>query len=263
MQPVKIVSTDGTQIAAWRSGDGPPLVLVHGTGSSHTTFRLVTPLLDSHVTVYAMDRRGRGGSGDAETYAIAREFEDVAAVVESIGGPVNLLGHSFGALCAAEAALETSNIRTLVLYEGGPKPPIALVSPDVIQRMEASLRNCDREGVLVTFLAEGIKMPPAEIDFMRSQPVWAERLGDCHTLPRELTALNAYGSVFARFKNLDIPTLLILGGDSPASRHQAAAAWNQLLPRSEVVVLPGQQHVATATAPELFASEVIRFLEST
>jgi peptide-methionine (S)-S-oxide reductase len=82
-----ITSKDGTRIAYSRSGSGPPLVLVHGTTADHTRWARVLPELEPHFTVYAMDRRGRGGSGDAADYAIEREFEDVAAVVDAIGDP--------------------------------------------------------------------------------------------------------------------------------------------------------------------------------
>lgn len=67
-----------------------------------------------------MDRRGRGESGDGPAYSLDREAEDVAALVDSIGQPVNVLGHSYGALCAIKAALLTNNIRRLILYEGVP-----------------------------------------------------------------------------------------------------------------------------------------------
>ena len=76
-------SRDGTRIAFWRSGGGPPLLLVHGVIADHTTtWRYVLPSLEQRFSVYAMDRRGRGGSGDAERYALAREAEDVAAAAD-------------------------------------------------------------------------------------------------------------------------------------------------------------------------------------
>jgi pimeloyl-ACP methyl ester carboxylesterase len=79
-------------------GGGPPLVLVHGTGGIRERWAPVVPAFAEHFTVYAMDRRGRGESRDETApYAIEREFEDVAGLVDSIGGPVNLFGHSYGA----------------------------------------------------------------------------------------------------------------------------------------------------------------------
>ena len=91
-----IISKDGTCIAYWRSGVGPPLVLVHGTGGVYARWATILPALALHFSLYAVDRRGRGESGDAAAYAIEREFEDVAALVEAIEPRVHLLGHSFG-----------------------------------------------------------------------------------------------------------------------------------------------------------------------
>ena len=90
---VTVRSKDGTNIASWRSGTGPALVLVHGTTVDHTAWDGVRPALEPSFTVYAMDRRGRGGSGDAPTFAVEREVEDVAALVDSIDGAVHVMGH--------------------------------------------------------------------------------------------------------------------------------------------------------------------------
>src|SRR5262245_15334434 len=99
-----VTSRDGTPIGYERSGQGPPLILVHGTTADHSRWAPVLPALSERFTVSAVDRRGRGASGDAPIYAIEREFEDVAALVDAVGGPVYLLGHSYGALCALEGA---------------------------------------------------------------------------------------------------------------------------------------------------------------
>src|SRR3712207_4033192 len=130
MSQETVTSVDDTPIAYWRSGEGPPLVLVHGTAADHIRWTPVLPVFEQHFTVYAIDRRGRGGSDDSGDYAIEREFEDIAAVVDSLGEPAFLLGHSYGALCALEAALLTRNVRKLMLYEppmdasgGGVNPP--------------------------------------------------------------------------------------------------------------------------------------------
>jgi pimeloyl-ACP methyl ester carboxylesterase len=95
-------------------------VLVHGTAAAHWSFRFVAPLLAERFTVYAVDRRGRGESGDGSAYAIEREFEDVAAAVAAIGGQVAVFGHSFGATVALGAAALERNPSRLVLYEASP-----------------------------------------------------------------------------------------------------------------------------------------------
>jgi pimeloyl-ACP methyl ester carboxylesterase len=95
-----ILSPDGVRIGYQQSGTGMPLVLVHGVGGTAARWAPVLPALTQHFRVFALDRRGRGSSGDAPSYAIEREVEDIVALVDSIGEPVNLFGHSFGAICA-------------------------------------------------------------------------------------------------------------------------------------------------------------------
>ncbi|HEV2895162.1 MAG TPA: alpha/beta fold hydrolase, partial [Actinomycetota bacterium] len=117
----RVASRDGTEIAYWTTGEGPPLVLVHGAVADHTRWRLLLPYLEPHASVHALDRRGRGASGDGPAYSLAREFEDVAAVVDAVaeasGSAVDLYGHSFGGLCAFGGAALTASLGRLVLYE--------------------------------------------------------------------------------------------------------------------------------------------------
>jgi pimeloyl-ACP methyl ester carboxylesterase len=81
-----------------------------------------------------------------------------------------------------------------------------------------------------------------------------------HTLPRELRADERYQFKGERFRNLRIPTLLLIGGDSPPLFKAASEAVDAALPNSRIAVMPGQQHVAIDTAPNLFVHEVLTFL---
>lgn len=118
-----VTSRDGTTIAGSVGGKGPPVVLVHGASGSDFSWALVRPFEERH-TVYAIQRRGRGNSGDGTDYSVQREGEDVAAVVDSIGQVAGLVGHSFGANCCLEASLLTTNLTRLVLYEPAVAWPI-------------------------------------------------------------------------------------------------------------------------------------------
>ncbi len=254
-----IISKDGTRIAYERSGKGPALVLIHGTDIDHTQWTPLLSKLGQHFTVYAVDRRGRGQSCDAEPYAIAREFEDAAALINSIGDEVNVLGHSYGAICALEAALLTTHIRKLALYE----PPIYTTvklsyPPDILNRINALLEAGEAEKVLL-MLNELAQTPKEELNLVRSLPSWQTRISAACTMPREIISAKNYTFNPERFRNLKTPTLLMVGGESTPFYKAAIEALHAALPNNRFVVLPGQGHEAMDTAPELFLKEVISF----
>ena len=255
-----ITSKDGTRIAYSRSGSGQPLVLVHGTTADHTRWARLLPELEPHFTVYAIDRRGRGGSGDAAEYHIEREFEDVAAVIDAIGEPVFLLGHSYGAICSLEAALLTDKVRRLILYE----PPIPIGEPvypaGVPERIQALVDVGDKEAALEVFFREVVRMPEHEFESFRTLPAWRVRVTLAPTIPRELDIERSYSFRPERFAHFSIPTLLLLGGESPSMFRQVIDRVGAALPTSRRTVMAGQQHVAMDTAPKLFLEEITRFL---
>ena len=258
-----VVSEDGTPIAYRCTGEGLPLVLVHGTSADHTRWEPVLPALEDHFTVYAVDRRGRGGSGDTENYSLDREVEDVVALVDSIGVPVNLLGHSYGAICSMEASLmrTAARVHKLVLYE--PPLPTSLVTfpAKTIERVEALIEEGEREEAVAVFLREAAGMPPHAVDGLRADHVaWQKRLAQAHTLPREARAAEGYVLDPARFREFGPQTLLLLGGESPPFFKAATEVLDEALPDSRIVVMPGQGHVAMHTAPELFTSLIVQFL---
>lgn len=257
-------SNDGTSIAFERTGTGPPLLFVHGTTADRHSWYRVTPPLAEHFTVYAMDRRGRGGSGDGPGYSLAREAEDVAAVVAAAAGatgqPVALFGHSFGGLCCLEAALLTDQVERLILYEPA-IPPAGLISPPGMdERLQALIDRNELEAAMELFLREVARLPEHELEFYRRSPLWEPRLPLARTLPREIEVEATYRFESQRFTGLQTPTLLLLGGDSPPESRDAVALVAATLSDSRVVVLPGQQHIAHHTATDLLIKELQRFL---
>ena len=210
--------------------------------------------------MYAVDRRGRGESGDTSPYAIQREFEDIAAVINSISEPVNVLGHSYGAICSLEASLLTKNIAKLILYEPPVPTAIDIYPPGSAGRIRSLVDMGDRDGAVSTFFREIVKMPEQELEMLRSLPAWKARVAAAHTIAREMRAAEEYRFTPDRFRELNIPTLLLLGGDSPPFLKKATELVHQALPNSRVAVMPGQQHTAMNTAPRLFTTEVLGFL---
>jgi len=259
----KITSPDGTPIAFQRSGSGPPLVLVPGAGAANPMAWPVVRVLRQHFTLYAVDRRGHGASGDAPAYAIEREYEDIAAVIGSIGAPAALLGHSFGGLCALGAALLTPHVRQLVVYESfeAISSNEAANLETYLQRLEALLEAGDREQALLEFYRDFARLTPAEIEQLSASPAWPERVATASTLPRELRANLQFSVEPDRLRGLQTPVLLLTGGDSPPATHAGMVALHAALPNSRVVMMPGQEHVAMYTAPDLFLTELLAFFK--
>ena len=255
-----VVSPDGVRIAYERRGEGSPLVLIHGTGIDHTYWDLVAPDLERHFTVYSVDRRGRGASGDMAAYAIQREFEDVAAILGSIEGDIFLVGHSYGALCSLEAALLAKNISKMVLNEPPMYTTVEVSFPaDAGARILAYVQAGEWEKALI-LLYEAGGTSAAELHVLRSLPSWHARLQAAPTMLREILSVREYTFDPARFKHLNTPVLLLLGGDTSPVYTAATEALQASLPNSRLVVLPGQSHDAALTAPALFVEQVLRFL---
>jgi pimeloyl-ACP methyl ester carboxylesterase len=262
----RVESRDGTEIAVWSSGQGPPLVLVHGAVADHTRWRPLLPFLESHVTVHALDRRGRGASGDAPGYAIEREFEDVAAVVDAVaeasGSATDLYGHSFGGLCAFGGATLTTGVGRLVLYEGWPPADArARELPSGLGgRLDALLAEGNRDAVVETVFREVVLMPEAEITALRAQPAWPARVAAAPTIVRELRAIPQVPFDAGQAARIAVPTLLLTGSDSDDPFAADIATVAAALPDARVGVLDGQRHVGDILAPELFARRLLAFL---
>lgn len=242
-----------------RAAGGPPLVFVHGTSVDRWSVRFIEPLLAEAFTVYSVDRRGRGLSGDSkDDYRIEQEFADIAAVVDSLEAPADLFGHSYGATVALGAAPLTRNLRGLILYE--PAPGIPGVAAEFLAKLDDMLTEGRREELLSAFMVEVAGLGPDELEQLKASPVWAPRDAAAHTIPRELRAEEGYAPDPDAFAALSIPVMLLTGSESPEWAERGTKLVNFLLPNSRVVVLEGQGHVALMTAPELLVAEVIRFL---
>lgn len=259
-------SPDGTSIAVWAVGVGPPLVLVHGGLNDHTTDRPFIDELHGSVTTFAMDRRGRGASGDDGPYAIEREFEDVAAVVDAIAGrtgqPVSVWGHSYGADCAMGAATRTQHLARLVLYEPGLGFTCSKDVRDAIATVDDAVAAGDLQGALLTALRGIVQLTEPEIAFMRSGPAWAARLGAVPALPREIRAEIGWVYQPGQFDAVHAPTLLLAGADSPPAQQEATGWAAAAVPGARVHVLDGHGHIAHRLDPAMVAGIVLDFVAS-
>ena len=258
-----IRSVDGTSIAVWVEGEGPALVMVHGSIADHTTFEPFVAVLGEQLTTFALDRRGFGASGDTADYSIERDFEDVAAVVDAVaarvGGPVALWGHSYGANCAMGAAALTTNVHHLVLYEpslGIPYPPGS------IDRIEAALADGDNDAAISVVLVDILEMTDEEIDSFRSSPLWPTRLAAAPTVPRECRVEEGWVYQPGQFDAITAATLLLSGSESVPVVTEATARSGSAISDAQVHVLEGHGHFAHRTDPTMVAAIVNEFIAS-
>ena len=165
----------------------------------------------------------------------------MAAVVDSLGEAVHLLGHSYGALCALEAALLTPYVLSWS-STSRPCPAESSRPGSVMNSMTSSLWSAGRGGGQV--LAHGASRDREFAELLRADPSWAVYLAAAHTLGRETRGTQEYRFEPWRFADLRVPTLLLEGELSLPTLKVATAAVHAALPQSRVVVMPGQGHVA-------------------
>jgi pimeloyl-ACP methyl ester carboxylesterase len=229
-------STDGTPIAWTRQGEGPPVVLVGAVMASRA--RSPQPGLPAAMarrfTVLTYDRRGTGESGSRPDYAVEREFEDLALLLELAGPGASVYGFSSGATLALLAALDGLPISRLLLLE----PPL-VPDPDLGPLQEARRRlDTDRGNARRWFDEEITGIPP----HVRAQfpPPTPADLANAPAMLHELAFLP--GTTAARFTPVTVPTLLMASERTAPVLLQAVHDLGEAIPGAVVRVLPGQWH---------------------
>ena len=257
-----VLSKDGTAIAFQRIGDGPPVILVDGAlcyrgmGQSGQLAELLAP----HFTVFTYDRRGRGKSGDTAPYAVEREVEDIAALLNEAGGAAFVWGMSSGAVLALEAAGRLPGIKKLAVYEA----PFILddsrsTTEDQWVRIGEAV-TARRRGAAVTFFLQTVGVPRLFLALMRLSPVWSKLKAIAHTLPydgaivRDLQRGKPLPA--GRWASVTAPTLVMDGGKSPQWIRHGSRALTLVLPNARYRTLDGQTHMLK---PEAHAPTLVEF----
>jgi pimeloyl-ACP methyl ester carboxylesterase len=232
-------SGDGTTIAYEVEGEGPPIVLIGGAFNTRQMAAGVAAELADRFTTYRFDRRGRGDSGDTSPYAVEREVEDVAALVEAAGGSAAVYGHSSGAILALRAAAAGLPLTSVVAYE----PPYGVEGEDddpaLWPDIDAALAAGDRRAAARRFLA-GAGAPAEWLDSM-DDAAWAPFEALAHTLPYD-HALTGDEGPHAELAEISVPILVVVGGNSPEFFGVAARTIVELVPGAELRELAGRDH---------------------
>ena len=258
-------SQDGTTIAFDRTGEGPPVILVGGAFQHRAidaSVAQLAALLAPHFTVFRYDRRGRGDSSDTPPYVVEREVEDLEALVEEAGGSAFVFGGSSGAVLALDAAARGLPIGKLALYEppfivDDSRPPLP---KDYVERL-TELASTGRRGDAVEyFMTQAMGTPAEAVAGMRGAPFWPALEGVAHTLAYDGTVMGDTMSgnpePLKRWASVGVPTLVMVGGESPPYQQHAVRALVEILPEAQLRTLEGQTHDA---APEILGPVLDEF----
>jgi pimeloyl-ACP methyl ester carboxylesterase len=257
----KVISKDGTPIAFDQSGEGPPIILVVGAFNDSSTGAPLAAQLSEHFTVFNYDRRGRGASGDTAPYAIEREIEDLAALIDEAGGSSSVFGYSSGAILTLKAAASGLALSRLALYE----PPFLLDdgfpqrAQDISVRLTELLSSGRRGDAVELFQMEMVGIPTEIVAQLRHAPFRPALEAIAHTLVYEATLLSDMPVLAEQLPSITVPMLVISGGNSQAKMGSAAQTLADALPTAQHRSLEGQTHdiVPAVLAPvleEFFAS---------
>lgn len=259
---LEVRSPDGTAIGCAEAGEGPPLLLVHGSANDGGRWARLMEPLGEHFRVLAMDRRGRARSlPESEPYDIDREAEDIRAVAEAVDEPVRLVAHSYGATCTLRSLETGLQVERALLYE----PPfdtdeLPAWPPGVIEDVEAALARADLEAALLLFLGRVIKLDAATLAAAQATPAWERRVANARWIAREARCLSAYRPDESRLADVAPRLRVLLGTATSPELDSSTRAAHAALPGSELRLLPGSGHNAMDDDPALFVAEVADWL---
>lgn len=250
----KATSTDGTTIAYEAYGSGPVVAIVGGAFCDRGSFRDVAQALgELGLTGVTYDRRGRGDSGDTEPYAVAREVEDLTAVIGAAGendSPAYVFGVSSGgalvieAIAAGAPVAKGSALEVPYRTAAWPPPPA-----DYIATLENFEAKGDRAGIVRYFNNEVVGMPAEMVDGMVGTPMWDALLSMAYTVKYDGECLGGdqQGIPAETFSRVTVPFLSICSsGTQMPWLHDAAEVVAAALPDASAVELSGEFHQVPA-----------------
>ncbi|MFI5978754.1 alpha/beta fold hydrolase [Streptomyces sp. NPDC051452] len=241
----RTTSRDGTSLAYQVSGQGPTVVLVSGAMSTGGTVAPLAQRLAERCTAVVYDRRGRGASGDTPPYEVAREIEDLAALIDAVGGESALFGVSSGGALVLRAAASGLPVGRVAVYEA----PFADFLPGGAER-EAVYKerltealDAGRRGDAVALFLRLTGLGEEMIESARRSPMWAGMEAAAPSLAYDDAVMGDGLLPRERLAAISVPVLSVAGGASPEWMREASRAVAQAVPRGRHEVLEGQTHM--------------------
>lgn len=241
-------------------GQGEPLVLLHGLGSSSQDWELQVPLLSQHYRVILTDIRGHGRSDKPhDGYHIATFSADLLALLEHLHtGPVHLVGLSMGGMVGFQFAVDHPQwLRSLCIVNS---------APEVKRRTRSDwLWWLKRRGLATVLSVETVGKALAERLFPKPEQAalrhtmaqrWARNNKRAYL--KSFDAIVDWG-VQERIGQIHCPTLVI-AADHDYTPIQLKAAYVALMPQATLVVIEDSRHATPLDQPQVFNQTLLQFL---
>jgi pimeloyl-ACP methyl ester carboxylesterase len=241
-------ASSGDLVGLTRPGVGRPIVLLHGVMADAYAWRRVVDALAPTRPAVVPNRRGRKPSAAMpDNYSIETEVEDLVGWLALQEQPVDLVGHSYGGLIAAEAVRRGAPVHSLVLYEPVARP----FAGEALPKLQGALRQGDLDAAVEIINVDLSGYSRAHVDSLRSDPVWSKLRALSAPAGAELTAIEEFEFAPAAYSSLGVPTVLIAG---ELSRHRppygpCVDRFLRALRLEDVIVLEGHDHLAHVTGP--------------
>ena len=263
----KVTSPDGSTIAVDRIGDAPgtPVVLIGGAFNDRSTVAALAGRLAADLPVVTYDRRGRGGSDDRSTdFEVRNEIDDLAAVIEHVGGRAFLFGHSSGAVLVLEAAMRGLPVAGLAVYEPPFRadPDLPYPGPETLDDLKALVAAGDADGAAEYFLRRCLGLTEQGVVGMRHGKGWPFLVGTATTLPYDVLVSTPWELVDReRLAGIGVPVLALYGERTAPSLAAGTRAVSDSVAGAELVVVPGEDH-GVLQRPGAIAPRLVEFFEA-
>jgi pimeloyl-ACP methyl ester carboxylesterase len=268
MTASRTTTAEGCALEIRTVGDGPGVVVVHGSAVSAKDYERFAAALADRFTVHLYDRRGRGSRGPVDdSHGIAADVDDLRAVLLHTGAS-RVVAHSYGGLVALQAALHLPIGRLAVVdaavsVDGG--FPSAYVEPfaaaaaagDFPLAMAVLSKGLQSVGP-VSRLPIPVQRVLAHL-FAVTPPgrEWRTMLASAVVEAREVRAHDGPADTYS---GIEADVLLLTGARSPDYFAPAAEALTPAVPGARHVLVPGAGHNAINVAAPPLVGEVVRFL---
>ncbi|MEV6836504.1 alpha/beta hydrolase [Streptomyces sp. NPDC051133] len=255
----KTTSRDGTSLAYGVTGQGPTVILVSGAMSTGGTLAPLAQRLADQCTAVVYDRRGRGESGDTKPYAVEREVEDLAALIDAVGGDAALFGVSSGGALVLEAVASGVSAGRASVYEvpyadflrGGAEREATYK-----EQLNKALSE-GRRGDAVELFLRLTGLGEEVIRGARQSPMWAGMEAVAPSLAYDDAVMGDGLLPRDRLAGISVPVLVVAGGASPDWMREANREISRAVPEAAYRVLEGQTHMVE---PDVLGPVLAAFL---